>query len=73
MNRGLIEARAETKEIEQADQLLPRFMNRGLIEADLAILLLLRAAPLPRFMNRGLIEAISVTASPRRIINFPDS
>ena len=38
---------------------LPRFMNRGLIEAGDGPLGRPLSAGLPRFMNRGLIEARS--------------
>ena len=38
---------------------LPRFMNRGLIEADYTIITCSTVCQLPRFMNRGLIEASS--------------
>ena len=62
MNRGLIEARS-IQVWRPAEIALPRFMNRGLIEA-------VGADPsgdvldtvLPRFMNRGLIEAFSMAA-----------
>ena len=36
---------------------LPRFMNRGLIEATVMDILRSVKVGLPRFMNRGLIEA----------------
>ena len=38
---------------------LPRFMNRGLIEARRAAPPYRIADSLPRFMNRGLIEAMA--------------
>ena len=37
---------------------LPRFMNRGLIEASLSDGYAVPSIALPRFMNRGLIEAL---------------
>ena len=52
---------------------LPRFMNRGLIEAADNSALGNSAPALPRFMNRGLIEA-RVTGTKLGIgRNFPDS
>ena len=37
--------------------ILPRFANRGLIEARRTGISIALAGPLPRFANRGLIEA----------------
>ena len=44
---------------------LPRFMNRGLIEAARMYRITTRTSVLPRFMNRGLIEARRPTPGPR--------
>ena len=45
------------------DERLPRFMNRGLIEADRPFRRRPKVRTLPRFMNRGLIEAAIRTSS----------
>ena len=46
-------------------RILPRFMNRGLIEAERALPLRSLRTLLPRFMNRGLIEALAILARER--------
>ena len=57
MNRGLIEATSAPIFSMLAVFSLPRFMNRGLIEAMMSVNLMDWTPELPRFMNRGLIEA----------------
>jgi len=53
---------------------LPRFMNRGLIEARSSARENDTVSELPRFMNRGLIEATGRPATAARCRwNFPDS
>ena len=45
---------------------LPRFMNRGLIEAEIPLFTISTLLLLPRFMNRGLIEAdLALPGQPR--------
>ena len=72
MNRGLIEAAAESA-CSFAGVILPRFMNRGLIEAYGICVACGQVASLPRFMNRGLIEAQQLLPSPATALDFPDS
>ena len=52
---------------------LPRFMNRGLIEGSFGSTLYHICDLLPRFMNRGLIEGLQCGESWRYSNNFPDS
>ena len=74
MNRGLIEARGMGGRPLEFDP-LPRFMNRGLIEAcRLSCRFGLGLISLPRFMNRGLIEApLPLIPSELHSRHFPDS
>ena len=46
--------------------ILPRFMNRGLIEGGIPVAPNASGRPLPRFMNRGLIEGLTGSASDTR-------
>ena len=46
---------------------LPRFMNRGLIEVRCSSVSSSLFAPLPRFLNRGLIEVIFVTSFRKKL------
>ena len=52
---------------------LPRFMNRGLIEAGTMAVGHIVQVALPRFMNRGLIEALQGRLERGDADNFPDS
>ena len=73
MNRGLIEAGRQASQ-HPPSMALPRFMNRGLIEArPLIILCGDQDIGLPRFMNRGLIEAMQgrrLASGVRRLPRF---
>ena len=50
---------------------LPRFANRGLIEAGTVIVSVIVFGPLPRFANRGLIEARMAATSTGTIGRLP--
>ena len=52
-------------------QKLPRFMNRGLIEAQRPQDFLVGLGELPRFMNRGLIEAAGTGQCRSMTISLP--
>ena len=56
-----------------AKSVLPRFANRGLIEARRSGARSQAPDLLPRFANRGLIEAKAVPGSLLASCNFPDS
>ena len=71
MNRGLIEGDCRP-ESELDRPLLPRFMNRGLIEGTLpAVQSQGYSDILPRFMNRGLIEGSGREATPDELAGLP--
>ena len=73
MNRGLIEASVFGMSRSPILVELPRFMNRGLIEARGGTRRTRTSLRLPRFMNRGLIEAIHSRPAIARGVHFPDS
>ena len=74
MNRGLIEAPYYPLTRARVKRILPRFMNRGLIEACWFRRGRAFESELPRFMNRGLIEARSAAERKLAILDyFPDS
>ena len=74
MNRGLIEAGVVILTLPQVSSGLPRFMNRGLIEATAGEAINPFVRKLPRFMNRGLIEAARGSREPVDLrLDFPDS